>query len=585
MAVRYQQPQSGPLALDRRYTGLAGAGLLRSSGVLSYAYNGSSSSVVGPRGRALRFAATGNGDSFTHNLGAVSDFTLIAVMDFAALGATNSIIDCDLASLRCFQFRKDTNNTLGLIRFSNGSPYFANTTTAVAAVDTPVVAIARSSGAAMDIWLNGGGRGSGTISGTPAGLQSTIFTGASAGSASNTVAPYNLLNGNLYMWAVLPYALTDAEVAAVSANPWRIFASSQPVLKASAVAGTHAATGALTGSSATIAGTATHSGTHAATGALTGQSATIAGTATHNGNHPATGALAASSAAVAGTAARTAVHAASGALAASAATIAGTAVHSAAGTHVASGALAAGSASLAGAALHTPNHQASGALAGSTATIAGTAAHTSAHPATGALAGQAATLAGTAARTTVHAATGVLAAQAAALAGTAARAAAAAVTHAATGALAGSSAKIAGATGALAGSATPLTPVVQVGKTLLTANTAKDGTGPVVTLYTAGSNGSKVDGVQVDYTGTSVATVLRLFVNNGLTPTVAANNTLFKSISVPANTLSETAAALDFYTQMIGSGSLMLPAGYNILATIGTTIAAAIAVTATGGDL
>jgi hypothetical protein len=127
----------------------------------------------------------------------------------------------------------------------------------------------------------------------------------------------------------------------------------------------------------------------------------------------------------------------------------------------------------------------------------------------------------------------------------------------------------------------PLTPVIPVGNTLLTANTAKDGTGTVATLYTAGVNGSKVSGVQIAYTGTSVATVLRLFINNGLTNSTPANNSLYMSVSVPANTLSETAAAADINVPL----SLTLPAGYKLLATIGTTVAAALSVTATGGDL
>ena len=131
----------------------------------------------------------------------------------------------------------------------------------------------------------------------------------------------------------------------------------------------------------------------------------------------------------------------------------------------------------------------------------------------------------------------------------------------------------------------PLTAQVPVGQTITTANTAKDGTGTVVTLFTAGVNGSKVDGVQVAYTGTSVATVLRLFINNGSTNATAGNNTLYKSISVPANTLSETAAAADFFTSLVNGGSLMLPAGYKLMATIGTTVAAALALTASGGDL
>lgn len=127
----------------------------------------------------------------------------------------------------------------------------------------------------------------------------------------------------------------------------------------------------------------------------------------------------------------------------------------------------------------------------------------------------------------------------------------------------------------------PITPVVPVGQTIATANTAKDGTGTVVTLYTAGANGSKVGNIQVAYTGTSVATVLRLFINNGSTKATAGNNTLFKSITVPANTLSEVAAAADITNEL----NITLPPGYKINATIGTTVAAALALTVNGGDL
>lgn len=127
----------------------------------------------------------------------------------------------------------------------------------------------------------------------------------------------------------------------------------------------------------------------------------------------------------------------------------------------------------------------------------------------------------------------------------------------------------------------PLTPVVPVGQTIATANTAKDGTGTVVTLYTAGANGSKVGNIQVAYTGTSVATVLRLFINNGSTNATAGNNTQFKSITVPANTLSEVAAAADITNEL----NITLPPGYKINATIGTTVAAALALTVNGGDL
>lgn len=132
----------------------------------------------------------------------------------------------------------------------------------------------------------------------------------------------------------------------------------------------------------------------------------------------------------------------------------------------------------------------------------------------------------------------------------------------------------------------PLTAQIPVGQTLITANAAKDGTGTVSTLFTAGINGSKIDGVNVAYTGTTVATVLRLFVNNGSSTAVATNNTLIKSINVPANTMtSEVSTAADFFTTALNSGSIMLPGGYKITATIAISVATALSVTATGGDL
>jgi len=71
----------------------------------------------------------------------------------------------------------------------------------------------------------------------------------------------------------------------------------------------------------------------------------------------------------------------------------------------------------------------------------------------------------------------------------------------------------------------PLTPKVSWG-TVTTANTAKDGTGTVVTVFTAGADGSRIDQIKVRALGTNVATVIRFFVNNGSTNATAANNSL-----------------------------------------------------------
>lgn len=128
---------------------------------------------------------------------------------------------------------------------------------------------------------------------------------------------------------------------------------------------------------------------------------------------------------------------------------------------------------------------------------------------------------------------------------------------------------------------TAQSPVLSVGQTILAANIAKDGTGVVVTAYTAGVNGSKCDGIYVSYSGTSVATVLRLFVNNGATNATATNNSLIRSVSIPANTLSEVVAAADFFIPL----NVMLVAGYKINATLGTAVAAPLHLVGAGGDL
>lgn len=113
-----------------------------------------------------------------------------------------------------------------------------------------------------------------------------------------------------------------------------------------------------------------------------------------------------------------------------------------------------------------------------------------------------------------------------------------------------------------------------------TANTAKDGTGTVVTVFTAGTEGSRVERLKVRAKGTNVATVLRVWINNGSTNATAGNNTLFTEATIAATTLSETAALVDNEIIL----NLALPAGYKINITIGTSVAAGLHVTAVGGN-
>lgn len=113
------------------------------------------------------------------------------------------------------------------------------------------------------------------------------------------------------------------------------------------------------------------------------------------------------------------------------------------------------------------------------------------------------------------------------------------------------------------------------------ANTARDGTGTVDTVFTADAvNGSFVNKLIIRPRGTNVATVMRIFVNNGLTNATAANNSLISEVGLVASTASETAAQATVEMPL----NLALPPGYRLMATLGTAVAAGFAVTTAGGD-
>ena len=116
---------------------------------------------------------------------------------------------------------------------------------------------------------------------------------------------------------------------------------------------------------------------------------------------------------------------------------------------------------------------------------------------------------------------------------------------------------------------------------LKTANTAKDGTGTVLTIFTAdATNGGRVERIRARPAGTNVATVLRIFINNGSSSATPANNVLYAEMTLAATTLSEVAALAvseipNAATVPDGTGfPLVLPPGYKLLATLGTTVAA-----------
>lgn len=117
---------------------------------------------------------------------------------------------------------------------------------------------------------------------------------------------------------------------------------------------------------------------------------------------------------------------------------------------------------------------------------------------------------------------------------------------------------------------------------LTTANTTKDGSsGTIQTIFTAdATDGSYVAKIVARAAGTNVATVLRVFINNGSVNTSAANNKLYTELTLAATTLSEVAAQAPYEIPL----NIALPAGYTIFVTIGTAVSAGYHITAVGGN-
>ena len=114
---------------------------------------------------------------------------------------------------------------------------------------------------------------------------------------------------------------------------------------------------------------------------------------------------------------------------------------------------------------------------------------------------------------------------------------------------------------------------------IATANTAKDGTGTLGTVFTAGASGSRIDAINIKATVTTTAGMVRLFVHNG------TSAFLLTEVSVIAVTSSATAPSWEAQmntntmTQIL---PLLLPTGYSLRAS--TNNAENFNVLAQGGD-
>ena len=84
------------------------------------------------------------------------------------------------------------------------------------------------------------------------------------------------------------------------------------------------------------------------------------------------------------------------------------------------------------------------------------------------------------------------------------------------------------------------------------------------------TNGEFVQRLRFKALGTNVATVARIFINNGSVNTTAANNSFYGEISLPATTLSASAATVDIDYPM----NLAINPGFRIYVGLGTAVAA-----------
>lgn len=110
--------------------------------------------------------------------------------------------------------------------------------------------------------------------------------------------------------------------------------------------------------------------------------------------------------------------------------------------------------------------------------------------------------------------------------------------------------------------------------TLTAANTNLDGTGTLITCFTAGANGSRLHRIVIVPIGANVATLLRLFTSDG------ANARLWKEIELPVTQASNTAKQ--------SSEEILVeenfPTGWSVQACLATAVSSGWQLTSFGGN-
>lgn len=112
--------------------------------------------------------------------------------------------------------------------------------------------------------------------------------------------------------------------------------------------------------------------------------------------------------------------------------------------------------------------------------------------------------------------------------------------------------------------------------TVSAANTNRDGTGTIVTLFTAGSSGSAIFRIRMKATGTTTAGMIRLFGHDG------TSVRLDREFAVSAVTPSGTVPTWEAELFLNGNEMMVLPSGHSLRAS--THNAETFVITVEGGD-
>lgn len=97
---------------------------------------------------------------------------------------------------------------------------------------------------------------------------------------------------------------------------------------------------------------------------------------------------------------------------------------------------------------------------------------------------------------------------------------------------------------------------------------------------TDATNGSYIERLRFKAGGTNVATVARIYLNNGSAATTATNNTFYGEVSLPATTAIATAATVEIDYPM----GFAIPAGFRIYVGLATAVSAGWVVTPIAGN-